>query len=261
MTRVQAAVVLAVVLNTAVASAAPVDPQSGSPALPAQSAPKRTEVVVYPILGWLPFFGAHSILPSLPELPGQPPGTGGGASADTNSSLNGAAMAGVSVVSPSWLFQFEFLWAGLSGEVERPHLKTTTDLVFGGLYGGRRIGHDLAVIGGVRRIELDMSVEIDTLPTFRRKPGIWDPLVGLDWRRDLGRRWTASLSAVGGGFGVGADVDASAHVRFDWKMAKHVRMVLGYGVLYLKLSNGPGDRKFTTSQTLNGPEFGLGIAF
>ena len=176
----------------------------------APAAAKRTEVVVYPILAWLPIYGAHAILPNRPELPGLPPGEGGGSSIRhgwlaqrrrARGRVGGLAEVGVPVRTAL---------GGPLGEAQRPHAKATADIIFGGVYGGRQIGHGVAVMGGVRRIAANLGVEIDTLPKFERKPGVWDPLVGVAWRRELGRKWIATVDVMGGGFGVGANVDASA---------------------------------------------------
>jgi len=261
MKRLSMVVGLTVILCAGNASAAPVDPPQTPSAQSAQSASDRTEVVVYPILAWLPVFGASFNLPTLPEFPNLPPGTGGGSSGSTDNSLNGAAMAGVKVESHKLVFQFSFLYAGLSADRQNPHIKTTTDISFGGALGGYRFANGLAVVGGVRRVALDIGVEIGDFPRFGRKPGIWDPLVGIDWRRNLGHKWIVDAQVLGGGFGVGADVDASAVVTFDWRLAKHLQLEFGYGLLYLKLSNGIGDRTFTTKQILNGPQVGIGIPF
>jgi hypothetical protein len=40
-----------------------------------------------------------------------------------------------------------------------------------------------------------------------------------------------------------------------------VRIAFGYGLLYLDLSHGVGDKTLTTQQTLYGPEIGIGIKF
>jgi hypothetical protein len=166
-----------------------------------------------------------------------------------------------SVVSPKWVFQFELLWAGLSSEAQRPHATATADIVFGGVYGGRQVGHGLAVMGGVRRVAANLGLEIDTLGRFERKPGVWDPLVGIAWRRELSRKWIVSLDVMGGGFGVGADVDASLHARLNWDPFTHMRVTFGYGMLYLDLSHGVGNKTLSTQQTLHGPEVGIGIKF
>jgi hypothetical protein len=254
-------IVLAALLTSL---ASPVFAQDTSKSEAKPEAAKRPAVVIYPILAWLPIFGASAILPHVPDLPGRPgsgPGSGSGQSGSVSGSLNAAAALGVEIEKDRWLLTADFLWAGLSGSADRPLAKITSDITYGDMIGGRRVYKGLAVVGGVRRIAFDVGVQLADLPEFSRKPGVWDPLVGIDWRQDLGRKWTTHLELVGGGFGVGSDVDASAKVRFEWRFARHVQLALGYGVLYLKESIGAGDRTFKFDQTLNGPEFGIGIGF
>jgi hypothetical protein len=225
---------------------------------------KRPTVVIYPILAWAPIFGASAVLPRVPDLPGLPgsgPGSGSGESGSVSGSFNFAAALGVEIEKDKWLFTTQGLWAGLSGTAERPHATITSDIVYGDMIGGRQVYKGLAIVGGVRRIELDVGVQLGDLPEFSRKPGVWDPLVGIDWRHDFGRAWTAHLGVLGGGFGVGSDIDASAKIRFEWRFAPHVQLALGYGILYLKESTGTGDRTFKFDQTLQGPEIGIGIGF
>jgi hypothetical protein len=236
---------------------------SSKPGAEPQTA-KRPTVVIYPILAWTPIFGASAILPRVPDLPGLPgsgPGSGSGESGNVSGSLNAAAAMGLSIEKDKWLFSAELLWAGLSDTVERPFVKISSDVIFGDMIGGRQVYKGLAVVGGVRRIAFDVGVELRDLPEFSRKPGVWDPLVGMDWRQDLGRKWTTHLEVVGGGFGVGSDVDTSAKIRFEWRFVRHAQLTLGYGILYLKESIGTGDRTFKFTETLNGPEIGIGIGF
>jgi hypothetical protein len=254
-------IVLAALL-TSLASPAFAQDSSKPEAKP--EAVKRPTVVIYPVLAWAPIFGASAILPRVPDLPGLPgsgPGSGSGESGRVSGSLNGAAAAGVELEKDQWLFTAQFLWAGLSGTAERPLAKITSDVVSGVMIGGRQVYKGLAIVGGVRRIAFDVGVQLGDLPEFSRKPGVWDPLVGFDWRQDLGHKWTTHLEVVGGGFGVGSDVDASAKIRFEWRFARHVQLALGYGVLYLKESVGVGDRTFKFNEALNGPEIGIGIGF
>ena len=224
----------------------------------------RPTVVIYPILGWAPIFGASVQLPQVPNLPGIPgsgPGSGSGQSGSASGSFNGAAAAGVEIEKDRWVLSGQFLWAGLSGTVDQPFVKIRSDVAAGVIVGGRQVYGGFAIVGGVRRAVLDLGVQLGDLPEFSRKPGVWDPLVGVDWRQNLGSKWTTHVEVVGGGFGVGLDVDASAKVRFARRFGHHVQLSLGYGVMYLKGSDGVGDRTFKFSQTLNGPEFGFGIAF
>ena len=96
---------------------------------------------------------------------------------------------------------------------------------------------------------------------FVRKPGIWDPVVGLGWHRDVGPRLALHLTGEGGGFGVGADVDLAARVRVDLKLTTHFGLALGYSALYLELSDTVVERTFEIKQTMQGPTFGLGFYF
>jgi len=235
---------------------APTIPETASAqaAAPSATKPKWT-TVVYPVMGWLPLFGASVDLPSLPDIPGDP-----GASATIDTSWDSAYLAGVAVQSRRFLAEGEFLWAGLSGSLEAPRVTLNSDVVYGEAYAGPRFG-DVAIVGGVRRLAVKVVAKIGQRPTFERKPGVWDPLVGADYRRGLGRRWNLQATVLGGGFGVGTDVDISGRVKADWTFVRHVGLSLGYQVLYFRLSDTLLGRTFTTRQTLHGPVAGIGIYF
>ena len=48
-------------------------------------------------------------------------------------------------------------------------------------HGGVKVVEDLYVIGGGRRLALKYNILLGDLPAFERKPGVWDPLMGLGW--------------------------------------------------------------------------------
>jgi hypothetical protein len=217
--------------------------------------PNGWTVAIHPVIGWLPLFGASVDLPSLPEIPGD-----SGASATIDTSWDQAYLAGFALQSRHFVAEGEFLWAGLSGTLEAPRVALSSDIIYGEAYAGPRFG-DFAIVGGVRRLAVKVVAEFAQRPTFERKPGVWDPLVGVDYRRTLGRRWNLQITALGGGFGVGTDVDLSGRVKADWTFVPHVGVSLGYQVLYFKLSDDLLGRTFKTSQTLHGPIAGVGIYF
>src|SRR4029077_5016095 len=133
-----------------------------------------------------------------------------------------------------------------------PRVALHSDVIYGEAYAGPRFG-DVAIVGGVRRLAVKLKAEIAQRPAFERKPGVWDPLVGADYRRALGRKWNLQATVLGGGFGVGTDVDLSGRVKADWTFVQHVGLSLGYQVLYFKLSDDVLRQRFSTSQTLHGP--------
>jgi hypothetical protein len=73
------------------------------------------------------------------------------------------------------------------------------------------------------------------LPTFLRKPGVWDPLVGLDWRRKFGRKVYVQLRGDGGA-ALGWDVDVDLEARVEWRFAKHFGLLGGYEALHYQIS-------------------------
>ena len=92
----------------------------------------------------------------------------------------------------------------------------------------------------------------------------WLPFVGADWRGLVARKWTVTVS---GDASVSGDDDSSARfkARADWQPIPHLSIRLGYQLLHLSLGAdatlGGVSRRWNTSQTLHGPEFGLGIVF
>jgi hypothetical protein len=221
-----------------------------------QSDRKRVEINIYPILAWAPIFGASV---NLPQFPNFPPGPAGAPSGTVSGSFNGAAFAGVEVLTRNWAGVGDGLWAGMSAERTNPLLNVKLDVILADGSLGRRVYKDLFVTGGFRRMALSFDVKFINYPDFSRKPGVWDPLLGISWRHRLGRKWRLIASIDGGGFGVGSDVDVSAKFRADWRFTKHFGTSFGYGALHFKISDTVVGRTFTATQTMNGPIFGFGI--
>ncbi len=226
---------------------------------PATKDPNDLKVAIYPLLVWVPTFGANADVPSFPDVPGGPDLPGG--SGSTSSSLEGAALAGFALQKAWWRVDMDGIWGAMTTTRETPLLEVDLDIIYWRGAGSVKVYKDLYVMAGVRRLTLKYDIKLGARPSFIRKPGLWDPLVGLGWHGDLGPKWEVHLTGEGGGFGVGADVDLSAVARADWKMARHVGLTFGYSVLYLKVSDTVGQRTLTVKQTLQGPIAGLGLYF
>jgi hypothetical protein len=229
-----------------------------APATPESSS--DTKVVIYPVLVWMPVFTATTTVPAFPELPDGPDLPGG--SGSTSASLNGAFLAGGSIARGAWRVDVNGIWAALTTTRERPLLDVDMDIIYGHVSGGVKVYKDLYVTAGVRRVALKYDIQLqDRAQRFSRKPGVWDPLVGVGWHSPLGSRLTLHVTGDGGGFGVGADVDVSGTFRLDVEFGAHLGMTAGYSALYLKLSDTVRDRTFKVNQTMHGPIVGLGIYF
>lgn len=231
----------------------------------AQAADNGWDVEIAPIYLWAPISINSVTLPQFPDLPA-PPGGGDRPSGESSASLNGAAMAAFRVEKSRWMARGNLVWAGLSGEKERPYLKVSGNVILGELFTGVEVVNHLYLEGGVRRLAVDVSAKVLDYPEVSRKPGVWDPVVGMTYRRPLGEHWLLSLHGDGGGFGVGSEVDLNAAVTLDWRMARHFGLTLGYGALYFRLQDSWVDstrieKSLELGTTLHGPILGFKLLF
>jgi hypothetical protein len=232
-----------------------------SPAAHAQSvaspaaAQEGWKIAVYPVLVWVPL--GISVDVDVPPFDGD----AGGSGQILESSLDGAFFGGMNASNGVWRIEGYGIWAGFGGtRPDRPFLLVDMDLVYGIAKVGRRVAPDLYLTGGVRRLAFKYDITLGELPQFSRKPGLWDPLVGIGWHHQGPKvEWHASFD--GGGFGAGADVDLGAEVRVDWKALRHFGFTAGYNVLYLKVSDEAAGRSLTVKSTLHGPTVGIGLYF
>jgi len=231
--------------------------------VPVQNPPVAADdgmtISVYPVLLWVPAFTATTGIPPFPDVPGGPdrPGTSG----STDASFDGAALAGLSIEKARWRVDVDGIWAAVASQREIPRLEVDLDIIYGHVSTGWKIYKDLSVTGGVRRVALKYDIRFEDRTPFVRKPGIWDPLVGLAWHSAPGSRFRLHVVGEGGGFGVGADIDLSGSIRTDIRLIPHFGLTPGYTALYWKLSDTVLERTLEVKQTLYGPIVGLGFYF
>jgi hypothetical protein len=227
--------------------------------------PSEWKVAIYPIYGWLPVFGASVNLPDFPNLPNLPGGgISGPAGGKVSGSFNGAAFAGVDLEKNRFTATATLLYAGLSGDSTNPKAHLGLDVIFGQAMGGYKVSKSVSLEGGFRRMALKISTSVGTRPEVSRKPGIWDPLVGITWKHQIGRKWMLRTHFDGGGFGVGSDVSAGASASADYRFAKHFGVMMGFSALHFQVADTRFDetriaRTLKIKQTMYGPLFGFGI--
>ena len=238
-----------------------------APAAAAQTPDAGWKVEIAPIYVWAPYNISTITLPRFPDLPA-PPGGGedGRPSGQTDAGLNGAAMAAFRVEKSRWMLRGNFVWAGLAAERELPRVKLSGDLIYGEAMTGVRVVRGLWVEGGVRRLALDISAQVLDYPEVTRKPGVWDPIVGLTYRAPLGEHWLLTAHGDVGGFDVGTSLDSGASVTLDWRMVEHFGLTLGYGLLYFRLEDTVLDstrleKTLKIGTTLHGPIVGFKLLF
>jgi hypothetical protein len=114
-----------------------------------------------------------------------------------------------------------------------------------------------AVLAGVRywNMRNNLDLHAGTLPAQEvGETNDWfDPVIGLLARRNLSPKWSASLKADIGGFGVGSD--------FTWQLSLNISsksaLVLGYRYLDVDYASGG----FTCDVALQGPLLGYQFRF
>jgi len=217
--------------------------------------PYGWHTTIYPALAWVPIFGTSVDLPPLPSHPTAP-----GPSGSTSSSLNGAYFGGARFEMGKWSADALFMWTALSAERKTPLTSVSLDFVFGDAHIGREVLPNLYLEGGFRRIALDLHATVGS-DSGSGAPGYWDPLVGLTYRRVLGKKWRVALHGDGGGFGVGSDVDVSASGKADWQFARHFGLAMGYGGMHFSDSFSTPVGKVSIGPTMHGPIFGFGLYF
>src|SRR5262245_18236360 len=236
--------IVAHALAVAMCASASVQAQTTAPP-PAPPATDGWRIAVYPILAWIPFgIGIDVDLPPFD-------GNGGGNGSIVDGRFDGAFLGGMSVSNGAFRVDADVMWAAVSGDrIERPHIVVDGDIIYGHGMDGFAVAPDVYVTGGVRRLAVDYDIKLADFPNFSRKPGVWDPLVGIGWHRE---RKTLDFHATfeGGGFGAGADVDIGAAARFDWKPTTHFGLTAGYGVLYFKVTDTISNRTFVVKQQLH----------
>jgi hypothetical protein len=212
-------------------------------------------ITIYPVLAWIP--SGIDIDLSLP-----PTDADGGLLGDIiDSRFDGAFLGGFSAAKGAWRMDVNGLWAAVGGDrLETPVFTVDADVIYLHATGGVRMVKDLYAIGGVRRLAVKYNIVSEALAPFERKPGVWDPLVGLGWHTER-RHFEVHSEFEVGGFGAGADLEVAASLRADWKPIPHFGITGGYQFLYFKISDTVLGREFTVKQTLHGPMVGVGLYF
>jgi len=212
------------------------------------------DIAIYPILAWVPTHISVDL-----NVSG---GGGGGFSGVTEDSrLDGAFLGGVAATNGAWRIDSNVMWASFGGDrIDAPRFSVDVDTIYA--YGSvaRRLAKHIYITGGVRHLALKYDITVAGSAPISRKPGVWDPVVGVAYHR-LGQKLDLHGSFEGGGFGVGSDSEYAAYFRADWKPWKHVGFTGGYGLLLFTVSDEVLGQVLVARQNLNGPVIGLGLYF
>jgi hypothetical protein len=226
-----------------------------SRAMSAQTHTEGWNVGIYPAFVWIP-----SGIDIDVELP---PDGGGDLGSIAESRVDGAYLGGFYASTGWFRTDMDMVWAAFGGDrIDRPEFSVDVDVIYFHATGGVRLAPSVYATAGIRRVALKYEIRVADFPNFERKPGIWDPVVGVGYHYEgEGRPIEVHATFEVGGFGVGADRDYGVMGRLDWKPVRHFGVTAGYNFLHLKLTNTLRDREFTVRQSMHGPVVGIGLYF
>jgi hypothetical protein len=220
----------------------------------AQTSDEGWNVAVYPVFVWVPTGIDIDV-----QLP---PDDGGNLGSIVEGRFDGAYLGGFSAAKGWFRTEMDMVWAAVGGDRDRPEFSVDLDLIYFHATGGVRLAPGLYATAGVRRLALKYDIRVTGFPDFERKPGLWDPVVGLGYHYEgSGRPVELHATFEAGGFGVGTDQEYAAMVRVDWKPLRHFGVTAGYSVLHLRLNETLREREFKVRQSLHGPVVGIGFYF
>jgi hypothetical protein len=126
--------------------------------------------------------------------------------------------------------------------------------------GAYRLGPRFEVLAGLRYNALDADVTVAGLPGGSRAAGrseSWiDPYVGGRYTLPFADRWTFTLRADVGGFGVGSDSAWQFVSRFNWSTTPKLDVLFGYRIIDVDYDDGEGADRFLYDVRSSGPVIG-----
>lgn len=217
--------------------------------------PSGWNVGIYPVFIW--FATGIDIDVELP------PDDGGDLGSIGESRFDGAYFGGFYASNGRFRTDMDVVWAAIGGDrLDSPVFSVDLDLIYFHATGGVRLAPNVYVRAGVRRVALKYDIQVANFPNFERKPGIWDPIIGIGYHYEgEGKPIEIHATFEGGGFGAGADQEYALMGRLDWKPFRHFGVTAGYSFLHLRFSETLLNREFKVRQSVQGPLVGVGIYF
>jgi hypothetical protein len=177
-----------------------------------------------------------------------------------DSRFDGAFLGGFAATNGLFRIDAEVLWAAVGGDrPDSPNPTVDADLYYGRGTFGVWLAKDLFAHAGVRRFALKYDIQIADIARFTRKPGLWDPIVGIGYpaRR---RKVRGARRGGGGRLWRGQRQRGRRRVQAGLE-AGHFGLTGGYNYLQVKFKHEAANRTLEVKQTLSGPVAGIGLYF
>lgn len=259
MQRVTIVRALAIVLAVAAGASSVALAQTAPAQQPSESAGKNGgwDVVIYPVLAYLPVAGIDVTLPESSPCTGCPPSV---PSASGDSGLSGAWFASFRVEKSRLAIEGNVNYAGLTAERSTPLLNLDLSVISGFATVGVKIVEGLYAEAGARYYELDLTARILSFPEAVWKPNTFMPLVGATFRPQLAKRWRLYSHVDYTGF-TGDASSVNGNARLEWRPIKFLALTAGYGFSTLRWDSEIAKKPINLKYTLHGPIIGIGVPF
>lgn len=185
---------------------------------------------------------------------------------DLFDNLDAGAMAAYRVENGTWSFAGDVTYMDLgfsrSTQQGRAGAKLGTEqLVVMGTV-GRRLSPNFEALFSLSYFDVSGDLELRVLnQTVSASRGAdWvDPLLGIEYRKPLGEKWTLSLRGDAGGFGIGSDLTLHGWAKLVRRNSDSFSWFFGYRYIAYDYESGSGMNYLRFDLQQHGP--GLGMAF
>lgn len=165
-----------------------------------------------------------------------------------------------------WVIASDLVFVDMEHEEDLTHGTATAglDMTLLELVGGYRVSQAVALLAGVRWVDMGMSLkysgEIENPDADVCKDWI-DPLIGLHVWAPLSEKWWFGARADIGGFGVGSELSWQAYADIGFKVSRVTSLILGYHALDIDYEDGELPHYFGLDLLVSGPQLGVAFTF
>ncbi len=185
---------------------------------------------------------------------------------DLFNNLDMGAMAAYRIENDTWSFTGDvtYMDLGFSRTTDQGRAGAslgTEQLVIMGTV-GRRLSPNVEVLFSLARFDVSSDLEVRVLNQTRSisSGADWiDPLVGVEYRRPVGEKWSLSLRGDVGGFGIGSDLTMHGWAKLVRQNSDAFSWYVGYRFIGFDYETGTGLDYQRYDLQQQGP--GAGIAF
>lgn len=182
---------------------------------------------------------------------------------DIMDNLEGGLMANYRLKANKWAFGLDYIYLNIAPASDVPPADVDLKQTIIEMSAGYEINPELEVLAGIRYVDINMSAQLKITPTpppIKGEDDWVDPIVGLDYRKDLSDKWRFYGRGDVGGFGVGSDLTWQLAAYFGYMPSKNWNLFAGYRHLDFDYKSD-NDKKFFYDMTISGPLLGAGFHF